>query len=339
MSWGTVTLADEPLELLVAFAAWHRKVGAAEIHIYLDRPIQPAAEVLAAMPGVVVTPCDAAFWAAQGDRPFLQTRRQEIVANLAYRASAVDWLAHIDADEFIMPEPGFAAELAAIPEVIAGTTLPVMERVWEAEQPPKTLFDGYFRVPIPGRHALNRHFNGKAARFLFQGFASHTAGKTLVRTGREIGMGIHKPVDHKSLSLMKTQCARLLHFDGLTPFHWLIKRLKYAALPHAEKRMDGKNTRWAQMEELSNCASLAEAEAFQGLLTTLPEDDITRLTALRLLEAVPDFSPAAALQEIAPGAEVDFSVAQFDAQIAHRDRAFLDALSLAPQSEAEPRER
>ncbi|MEL6915155.1 MAG: glycosyltransferase family 2 protein [Pseudomonadota bacterium] len=331
MRWGTVTLADEPLALLMAFAAWHRQAGAAEIHIFLDRAHGPDAEALARIPGTRVRVCDDGFWTRHGGRPKLQTRRQEIVANAAYGESDVPWLAHIDADEFIHPGPGFADELAAIPAAVDGTTLPVRERVWEAERPPRALFDGLYRVPIPGKLPLNRVLHPETARYRYRGLTSHTTGKTLVRTGREIAMGIHTPREQDRLHLMHVQGATLLHFDGLTPFHWLVKRLKYAALPHAQKRMDGENYRWAQIEALRAMPTLWEARRFQRRLSALHPEKIAELAALRLLEDAAGFDPAAALARFPPGVPVDLSVAHFDAEIAARDADFVSALSLAPE--------
>jgi len=130
MSWGTVTLADEPIELLYAFAAWHRYLGAEEIHIFLDTPNEKTAAALSEIPGVIVTQCDEIFWAANGGRYHVQTKRQQVVGNFAYAEAKVDWLAHIDADEFIYPytPADFPAELEAIPEKVDATRLTVMER-------------------------------------------------------------------------------------------------------------------------------------------------------------------------------------------------------------------
>ncbi|MEO1704262.1 MAG: glycosyltransferase family 2 protein [Pseudomonadota bacterium] len=331
MSWGTVTLADEPIELLLAFAAWHRELGASEIHIFLDRPSQRGAEALSAVPGVIVTNCDELFWAANGGRHALQTKRQEVVANFAYAEAQVDWLAHIDADEFIYSDGGFEDELAAIPDPVHGAILPVRERVWEVMSPPETLFEGLFRIPIPGKPTLNRYVAGVTSRYLYRGLACHTKGKSIVRTGQGIAMGIHTPLLADDLNLMEAQSAKMLHFDGVTPYHWLVKRLKYAALPHAETSMGSDNYRWAQIAALREFATLWEARRFQRQLTALRPEKIAQLEALRLLERIPAFSPEKALARILPGQEISLGNHRFDRRIARRDKSFVEALSLEPE--------
>ena len=335
MRWGTVTLADEPLELLLAFAAWHRHIGAAEIHLFLDRPQESVARALAEIPGVHVTVCDATFWAAHGGRHHLQTRRQEVVANLAYQQASVAWLAHIDCDEFLAPDGDFDAELAAAPRAIDAFLVPVRERVWARGTAPEMLFEGYFRAPIPGKLALNEVLYGTDAPYLNRGLATHVRGKSVVRRGRDIAMGIHVPRQPDRHHVMQCQSTRLLHFDGLTPFHWLFKRLRYATLPHAETKIGTDNYRWAQIAELRDFATLQDAEAFRGRLMELSADRIAQLGALGLLETATAFDPKAALDAMVPTHEVTLSVTQFDEALRAQHIDFVDGLGLDATGDAE----
>ncbi len=106
--WGIVCTARATLAEIARFAAHHLDLGAAHVHILLDAPL-PGAESLAhpalsLLPGV---PTPAALH-----------RRQMANAVRAYADTSLDWLAHIDCDEFLLPDPGttIARTLAALPD-------------------------------------------------------------------------------------------------------------------------------------------------------------------------------------------------------------------------------
>ncbi|MEM1375359.1 MAG: glycosyltransferase family 2 protein [Pseudomonadota bacterium] len=323
MTWGTVTLADEPSELLLAFAAWHVSLGASGVHIFLDTPHRVVAKALRKIPGVQVTQCDEMFWAANGGRAPMQTKRQDIVAQMAYAEAEVDWLAHIDADEFLTVDGAAMTELGAVPSGVVGLRIPVRERVWL--EPPTTIFDGAFKVPVPGRLGLDRTLLGPLAKYTQRGLTGHTRGKTIVRTGSDLTLSIHGPKEPETLNLMEAQSLRLLHFDGLTPFHWLLKRLKYAAMPHAETKKRSDHYRWNQINALQEMDSPAEAHAFQEEVTVMGPESAQQLRALRLLEDAPGFDPAAALATFGMEDTI-LSVERFDKRLRRRDGAFIEAI-------------
>ncbi|MEM1234561.1 MAG: glycosyltransferase family 2 protein, partial [Pseudomonadota bacterium] len=302
MRWGTVTLADEPSELLLAFAAWHAALGASELHIFLDTPHRALGKALRTIPGVFVTQCDEMFWDANGGRAPMQTKRQDIIAQMAYAEAEVDWLAHIDADEFLISNASSLEELKAVPGSVVGMRVPVRERVWLS--PPETIFDGAFKVPVPGRLGLDRTILGPLSKYTQRGLTGHTRGKTIVRTGRDLVLSIHGPREPETLNLMESQSLRLLHFDGLTPFHWLLKRLKYAAMPHAETKQRSDHYRWNQINALQEMERPADALAFQERVTMIGPDMAQQLRTLRLLEDAPGFDPAAALARFGHGETV-----------------------------------
>ncbi len=162
-SWGLAMLADEPEALVLANLCWHLEQGAQEIHLYLDAPETRAAHTITAaagrLPSVNVTRCDTAFWQRlNGCRPLLQTRRQTLVATQAYRHTEVDWLLHLDADEFLWLPPAqpFAQELASASDATAFIGLRNLERAFTTAAP-QTLFEGVFRVPIPAKGTLPAH--------------------------------------------------------------------------------------------------------------------------------------------------------------------------------------
>lgn len=320
MTWGTVTLADEPSELLLAFAAWHAHLGASEIHIFLDRPNKPAAQALRGIPGVLVTECDDMFWSANGGRGLIQTRRQDVVANLAYTESNADWLIHIDADEFLLDTGGMLDELAELPEAILGLRVPVRERVWVEE--PKSIFDGSFKVPVPGKLGLDHLLFGDLSKYMQRGLIGHTRGKTICRTGKDLVMSIHGPRDQETMNFMEAQSLQLLHFDGLTPFHWLLKRLKYASLPHAEAKKNTDHYRWNQIGALQTMDTLEEARRFQEKLTVLDPALVKQLRALRLLVEISGFEAYEALRKYGLG-DLELDVQRFDRRLRLRDQQFV----------------
>ncbi len=328
-SWGTVTLADEPPGLLLAFAAHHVAMGASEVHIFLDRPDPATATLLQMVPGVRVTQCDRAFWEANGGRRLkLQTKRQEIVGNLAYAQAGVEWLAHIDADEFLYTDGNLSAELSYLPSEMDAVLFPVRERVWRLDSQPSTIFDGLLRVPIPGKVNTAFAFYGPAARFLARGLSGHTAGKTIMRTGRSIGVGIHKPPELAQLTVLESSLTRVLHFDGLTPFHWIFKRWRYAIGPEKRDPTRRVNARHTLISELSEVPSFRGAVNIYQQAATLSVELEGTLSALGLIQPLPIFAPAAALKRLAPDAAADLSVEGFDAWIRNRNASLISALEL-----------
>ncbi|MEO0486215.1 MAG: glycosyltransferase family 2 protein [Pseudomonadota bacterium] len=327
-SWGTVTLADEPSELLVAFCAYHARLGASEIHVFLDRTPPREVKTLSTIPGVIVTHCSPAFWDEHGGRPGLQTHRQDIVANVAYMDAAVDWLAHIDADEFIHATDDMGEELSAVPPGIVGLRMQTRERAWRTGPEPTGIFDGIFRKPIPGSLTLDRPILGPLARYTQRGLAGHAVGKSIVRTGLGLTMSIHAPKDPKSHHLMESQTMRILHFDGLTPLHWTLKRLKYAVLPHADKRIDGQHFRWNQIAAIRECTTMEEALTLQRKITCVPPEQEAQLRTLKLIEDVPDFDPAADIAAVLPDAFVQLSVRRFNRRILRKNAVFVRELGI-----------
>ena len=61
-AWAVVSTMDEPAPLVAAFAAHYLSIGASEVHIFLDQPDPEAEALLAGLPRVYLTVCDAAYW-------------------------------------------------------------------------------------------------------------------------------------------------------------------------------------------------------------------------------------------------------------------------------------
>ncbi|MBA85441.1 glycosyltransferase family 2 protein [Thalassobius sp. S69A] len=188
--WGLVSLVKAPLPQIAAFVAYHLDLGADRIYLYLDAPDPATVQYLSGHPKLQVTACDADFWQAQ-KKPRMKAHqvRQSWVATQAYQDADVDWLAHIDVDEFLLPPrpvpdiladvPDDAAMLRIMPaELLAGTA--------GAEQ--FKLQPSYAGQPKAVRESLYPTFGAH----LPGGFISHREGKNFVRTGlMGIRVGIH----------------------------------------------------------------------------------------------------------------------------------------------------
>jgi len=310
MHWGIVMTADEPATLVRANVGWHLGSGASEVHVYLDRPDDPVAADLAAISGCHVTVCDAAHWRAlsRKGRPEAQIRRQSLNANHALAASGADWLVHLDADEFLSVTGDLAAELHAVAPLGAELALPVWERAYLT--PPGGIFDGVFRGSTKAAKGVDAALFGRDAEYLVHGLMGHAAGKCAVPVESDFVLGVHwafrggQGRDFRAPQ-WPSKAARVLHFDGLTPRHWQIKLLRYAAHdPALLERLVPEH----RQRQIAEVARDAEALALHDRLRMLKPEMAARLEALGLLDQ----------QGFAPELALDLSVEAFDAALAAR---------------------
>jgi hypothetical protein len=308
-----VLLAREPQALVLTHLAWHLALGAAEVHLFLDDPTDPVAPLASALPRVRVTRCDAAFWAAHptGRRPDRVTARQSFCATRAYGRAGVGWLLHLDADEFLHPQADLAQELARNAALPGALVVPVRERAY-ATPDPQALFEGVFR--IPRRAADPAHpLLAPLAEMAPRGVIGHALGKSITRTGLPLTLHPHFPRPlgggaPQDVPSRPCTAAVLLHFDGLTPRHWLAKQRARLGDPRPEAWLGPH--RQAQLRALAACGGDAAAErALHDRLRVLP--DPAAWIAAGLAEARA-FDPAPACKAVL-GAVPDLTVAGFDA--------------------------
>ena len=323
-TWAVVATADEPAPLVASFVAHHLNEGAQAVHVFLDKGDPETVKALRGMKGCILTRCNRDYWEAQngGTHPYLHTRRQIINANLAYQQCQADWLIHIDADEFIRSGAAVSAALAKVPADCDHLRLRVAERVMPAGQEQSGLFDGMFRLPAPGQTAVMDEIYSPFAGYLDKGLTGHQNGKAVVRTGRGLNLGIHQPLPEiPSRPILET---RLLHFDGLTEFHYLTKLLRRAhekPLPGKPRHSPGRLAQMAAMRE-----SAGAPEAFPALaraLKTLTAAQEARLQALGVIDRAP-FSPNLG------GLSLDLSVESFDAALRVKLAKFFDGIGFQP---------
>ncbi|OUS38809.1 glycosyl transferase family 2 [Rhodobacterales bacterium 56_14_T64] len=181
--WGLVTTIKAEAADILNFAAYHLEAGAHRLFIYLDAPCPDAMPFLKAHPNIRVTLCDEAYWLKRRKpRPVKHQARQSLNATRAYsrQAKDVDWLIHIDVDEFLWCEEPLQDVLANLPQdVFCARSRPI-----ESLGGDGTSFKAY--VPkAPARNMIVQRLYPRFGDYLKGGFLSHEQGKIFARTGVE----------------------------------------------------------------------------------------------------------------------------------------------------------
>ncbi len=208
LRWGVVAQVKASLVAVQTFVAWHLQQGATQIWIYFDDPDDPAAKVFGTLkPHVQTRRCRDEYWAGQtGKRSEKKTVRQAANALHAYCRMKVDWLAHIDVDEFILPLPGAGAGVRSVAQVLTDELgedhdrIALRLRPYEALTEPEGGPPGHFRAGPLGsvsRAKVSQAVYGRYVVGLGDGMLSHSVGKCFCRTGVEgLAPRIHGPWRH-----------------------------------------------------------------------------------------------------------------------------------------------
>ncbi len=194
--WGVVCTTNAPLLEVARFVAHHLDIGATRVYLYLDAPDPEVSDLLRDHPQVDVTVCDSAYWKDTGKaRPDAHQLRQTYNATRALRAATgtVDWLGHIDTDEFILCDKKLSTALKSVPDDMAGVRLFPAEALAmpdPGEMPKhfklRTTADG---VPASAINEIYPTFGS----YVRGGFLSHLAGKVFARTGLgDLRLAIHR---------------------------------------------------------------------------------------------------------------------------------------------------
>lgn len=183
--WGVVCTLKAELKQVQAFVAHHLSLGASRIWLHFDDPDDPALPAFKGVAKVVAIRCDDAYWAATAkERPPTHQMRQIKNCTRVLRRAQLDFIAHIDVDEFLIAPHRPVAEILAEcpPEQLLLRVEP-----WEALYTPGLSDDiftaRYFRRQLPLAPHEARALYGPQGPLLERGMLSHTVGKCLFRTG------------------------------------------------------------------------------------------------------------------------------------------------------------
>ncbi len=293
---------------------------------------------LSTMPKVKVTLCDDAYWqrANEGARPTAHMHRQMINVRRAYNRAREDWLFFCDADEFLIPDRP-VAEILDHEADRRFLRVQVAERAFQAAAPLTDIFQGVFRRPTKDL-ALLADLYGPRVKEIDRGVLGHNFGKAFTRTGQKMIPDIHLPFPaglppRRRAALRQTEEYQryqpdmtLLHFDGLTPTHWLVKILqKIRSLGLEEMLADLRVGHYSprrseQFRSVFHARGDWDRLVAAADILALSEGQAARLEAAGLLFR-PDLALAAQARTVDP--DLDFSVAGFDAMLArqHADLA------------------
>jgi len=146
------------------------------VFIYLDAR-SDAKAALDAYPKIPVTLCDDAYWQDRS-RPPKHQSRQTMNANRAYaRTADIDWLIHIDVNEFLVSDLPLETTLAALPDTITVARARPVELLSASTD----MFKAF--IPAgPDRERTVAALYPTYRPHLKGGFLSHLAGKVFART-------------------------------------------------------------------------------------------------------------------------------------------------------------
>ncbi|MCW8843514.1 MAG: glycosyltransferase family 2 protein [Rhodobacteraceae bacterium] len=188
--WGVVSTIKAPAREVLDFAAYHLDLGADHLFIYLDNDTPKAYAALDAHPKVTVQHTDKTYWqTTNGRKPAKHQLRQTLNATHAYdqaEAMGLDWLGHIDVDEFLCPALDFRAALAALPPNIKAARIAPAETMTQDGQTgldPKAVYCKAWEPNTSRRQELETALYPTFGLYLRGGFVSHTLGKSFLRTG------------------------------------------------------------------------------------------------------------------------------------------------------------
>ncbi|MEP3346577.1 MAG: glycosyltransferase family 2 protein [Litoreibacter sp.] len=325
---------DEPPELVAAYAAHHLWSGASAVHIYLDRDNARTRALLAPLKAVHVTVADAAYWRAELDIkvPKTHQRRQTLNATRAYNLADVDYLVHLDADEFIHQIGPLDAELARLQKKRAESylSIPNVERVWLEGEAQDGMFNQNFRMST-------KRMDGDFSKLTLDGegltrfgLTGHSEGKACTPTGYDYVLGIHRPHHDTERpwtfpGVKRSQSSVILHFDGMTRLHWVFKRLRKALFRNTQVGQPITEQMQTQIDAIdAGGGDMAAANALHDRIKVLG----VMADALRdedMLLEVP-FDITRALEAVLPHEDIDLSAARFDAWLRDEKAEFFEDL-------------
>lgn len=313
-SWEIAVLAHEYPDLILVWVGYHLALGAQRIHLFVEDLDPKLSQAFSHEPRVRLTHANPEFWQEQfGAVPTRNSVRQCLMLQHVLDRSSASWVVHIDVDEYLAGQGDFAKALAQQPETVDYATVATAERIYLSDPDPENIFDGGFRRCNAERNqaAVDRA-DGNAALLLDHGMTAYAACKSAFRTGRGLGAGVHFPRPRVSAREGVVHAFELLHFDGLTPTHWVRKRQRLLRRS-PDRRVTDPPFRQAQMAEIGRRAGdAAGLRALYLELKQLEPERRQRLEALGLIETT-QFDPRPLSATVLPNdLSLNLTMAAFD---------------------------
>ena len=195
--WGITTLVKDTPEILADFLAYHLDLGAAEIHIFLDDDNPENLAAFGDTDRVFIHQTRDGFWKNyKGYRPKKQEVRQAYSADWVYQnTSTLDWLFHIDVDEFLCASKPIESLLSSVSvEQNIVQIMPAEPLVNEGADglDPDVTFAKKLYPHDPKTSETFAKFYPNFWRYLRSGFLSHVQGKYAIRTGvKDVELNLH----------------------------------------------------------------------------------------------------------------------------------------------------
>ncbi|KAJ55022.1 hypothetical protein ACMU_14800 [Actibacterium mucosum KCTC 23349] len=290
-------------------------MGATKIRLYLEGPDGPAfAEKLKDFAGCEPIIADNTHYATYLPNGLgaIFPQRQHTNATAAYREMDVDWILHIDADEFLQ-STDLSDELDRLPADINSVRFVNGERYFVEGEEADTPLNGHCLAPLLADHPTSAPFRKEPyVSFTNNGFTAHDLGKSATRAGVPVEIQVHWPDPSPLIRSHISNESWLVHYDAITPTHWLSKLLRF----HRANRRMYRNPRtggqrYKQIQYfLARNWDLEEATRIFDALRRLTPDHAEQLRKLDLLRPIMHLRSSEGETPTAP-----FDAARFDAAV------------------------
>ncbi len=224
-TWGVVATIKAPAVDILNFVAYHLDLGAAHVWIYLDAANPEAKDQLKPHPQLTVVRTGDTYWIkTRGKKPPMHQPRQSFNVRHAYnRAKNVDWLLHIDVDEFLWPDRPITEQLASLPAECLVARVRPAEAMASVDREPHIHFKRFI-ADKTARKSIVADIYPNFAPYLKNGFVSHVAGKMFLRTGqKDMTIKIHNVVQNGQHNPGQVELtdSSLLHLHTTSWDHWM----------------------------------------------------------------------------------------------------------------------
>jgi len=214
-SWGIVSTIKAPTETVLKFVSYHLDQGASDVTVFLDDANLETARALQSHPRAQAILTDDAYWQDWlGRRPPKHQLRQVRNATRHYRKNQkLDWIAHIDVDEFLCTDGNIADELSKCPPEASEFRIAPCESLCLDDQtdiePDVTYCKTLTGKGDAGRR-LEQRLYPQFGGVLKSGFVSHVVGKVFVRSGlKNAKIAIHRAFENKDQRVQEYQCSSI----------------------------------------------------------------------------------------------------------------------------------